>query len=61
MSTEAILALEDGTWFRGQAAGAEGVACMAAASSASVQASARINVSIQASASVSGRVGASGG
>jgi carbamoyl-phosphate synthase small subunit len=25
MSTEAILALEDGTWFRGQAAGAEGV------------------------------------
>jgi len=26
MSTEAILALEDGTWFRGQAAGAEGVA-----------------------------------
>ncbi len=26
MSTEAILALEDGTWFRGLAAGAEGVA-----------------------------------
>jgi carbamoyl-phosphate synthase small subunit len=26
VSTEAILALEDGTWFRGQAAGAEGVA-----------------------------------
>ena len=26
MSLEAILALEDGTWFRGQAAGAEGVA-----------------------------------
>jgi carbamoyl-phosphate synthase small subunit len=26
MITEAILALEDGTWFRGQAAGAEGVA-----------------------------------
>src|ERR1700750_251747 len=26
MNTEAILALEDGTWFRGQAAGAEGVA-----------------------------------
>jgi carbamoyl-phosphate synthase small subunit len=26
MNTEAILALEDGTWFRGRAAGAEGVA-----------------------------------
>jgi hypothetical protein len=42
-------------------AGAEGLACIAAASSASVQASARINVSVQASASVSGKVGASSG
>ncbi len=42
-------------------AGAEGLACIAAASNASVQASARINVSIQASASVSGKVGASSG
>jgi len=42
-------------------AGAEGMACIAAASSASVQASMRINVSIQASASVTGRVGASSG
>jgi hypothetical protein len=39
-------------------AGAEGFACITAASSASVQASARINVSLQASANVSGRVGA---
>lgn len=39
-------------------AGAEGMACIAAASSASVQASLRVNVSIQASASVSGKVGA---
>jgi hypothetical protein len=39
-------------------AGAEGMACIAAASSASVQASARIDVSVQASANVSGRVGA---
>ncbi len=39
-------------------AGAEAVACVAAAANASVKASARINVSIQASASVSGRVGA---
>ena len=39
-------------------AGAEAVACVAAASSASVTASARIDVSIQASASVAGRVGA---
>jgi hypothetical protein len=42
-------------------AGAEGLACIAAGSNASVQASARINVSIQASASVSGKVGASAG
>jgi hypothetical protein len=42
-------------------AGAQAIACIAAASSASVRASARINVSIQASASVSGRVGASSG
>jgi hypothetical protein len=42
-------------------AGAEGLACIAAASNASVQASMRINVSIQASASVTGRVGASTG
>jgi hypothetical protein len=42
-------------------AGAQAVACIAAASSASVKASARINVSIQASASVSGKVGASSG
>lgn len=41
-------------------AGAQALACVAAASSASVKASARINVSIEASASVSGRVGASG-
>ncbi len=40
-------------------AGAEGLACIAAASSASAQASLRINVSVQASASVTGRVGAS--
>ncbi len=39
-------------------AGAQALACVAAASSASVQASARINVSIQASASVTGKVGA---
>lgn len=39
-------------------AGAEAVACVAAASSASVKATARISVSIEASASVSGRVGA---
>jgi hypothetical protein len=39
-------------------AGAQAMACVAAASSASVRASARINVSVQASASVSGRVGA---
>jgi len=42
-------------------AGAEGMACIAAASSASVQASMRINVTIRASASVTGRVGASSG
>jgi hypothetical protein len=42
-------------------AGAEGLACIAAASSASAQASMRINVSVQASASVTGRVGASSG
>jgi hypothetical protein len=40
-------------------AGAEALACVAASSSASVKASARIDVSIQASASVTGRVGAS--
>jgi hypothetical protein len=40
-------------------AGAEAMACVAAASSATVTASARIDVSIQASARVSGRVGAS--
>ena len=39
-------------------AGAQAVACVAAAANASVKASARINVSVQASASVSGRVGA---
>jgi hypothetical protein len=39
-------------------AGAQALACIAAASEASIQASASINVSIQASASVSGRVGA---
>jgi len=39
-------------------AGAQAVACVAAAANASVQASVRINVSIQASASVSGKVGA---
>ena len=39
-------------------AGAEALACVAAASSASVKASARIDVTVQASASVSGRVGA---
>jgi hypothetical protein len=37
------------------------MACIAAASSASVQASMRVNVSIQASASVTGKVGASSG
>lgn len=42
-------------------AGAEAVACVAAASSATVKASMRIDVSIQASASVTGRVGASSG
>jgi hypothetical protein len=42
-------------------AGAQAMACIAAASSASVQASMRINVSIEASASVSGRVGAHSG
>jgi hypothetical protein len=42
-------------------AGAQALACIAAASSASVRASARINVSVQASASVSGKVGASSG
>ena len=42
-------------------AGAEGLACIAAGSNASVQASMRINVSIQASASVTSRVGASSG
>ncbi|HEX6273829.1 MAG TPA: hypothetical protein VFZ53_12360 [Polyangiaceae bacterium] len=42
-------------------AGAEGLACIAAGSNASVQASMRINVSIQASASVTGRVGANAG
>jgi hypothetical protein len=42
-------------------AGAEAVACVAAASSASVAASMRIDVSIQASASITGRVGASSG
>ena len=42
-------------------AGAQALACIAAASEASVQASASIRVSVQASASVSGRVGASGG
>jgi hypothetical protein len=42
-------------------AGAEGLACIAAASSASVQASVRIKVSVQASASVTSRVGASSG
>lgn len=40
-------------------AGAEAMACVAAASSATVTASARIDVSIRASAHVSGRVGAS--
>jgi len=42
-------------------AGAEAVACVAAASAATVNASMRIDVSIQASASVTGRVGASTG
>ena len=42
-------------------AGAQALACIAAASEASVQASASIRVSVQASASVSGRVGASSG
>jgi hypothetical protein len=42
-------------------AGAQAVACVAAAAHASVQASVRINVSVQASASVSGRVGAGTG
>ena len=42
-------------------AGAEAMACVAAASSATVTASMRIDVSIQASASVTGRVGAAGG
>jgi hypothetical protein len=42
-------------------AGAEGLACIAAGSNASVQASMRINVTVQASASVTGRVGASAG
>ncbi len=42
-------------------AGAEAMACVAAASSATVKASMRIDVSIQASASVTGRVGASSG
>jgi hypothetical protein len=42
-------------------AGAEAVACVAAASSASVKASMRIDVSIHASASVTGRVGALSG
>ncbi len=41
-------------------AGAQAVACIAAAANASVEASARINVSVKASASVSGRVGAGG-
>jgi hypothetical protein len=39
-------------------AGAQAVACVAAAAHASVQASARINVSVQASANVTGKVGA---
>jgi hypothetical protein len=39
-------------------AGAEAVACVAAASSATVTASMRIDVSVQASASVTGKVGA---
>jgi hypothetical protein len=39
-------------------AGAQALACVAAASSASVKASARIDVTIRASASVTGRVGA---
>jgi hypothetical protein len=42
-------------------AGANALACIAAASDATLQASASIKVSVQASASVSGRVGASGG
>jgi hypothetical protein len=41
-------------------AGAEAVACVAAAGDASVQASARIDVTVRASASVSGRVGVGG-
>ena len=41
-------------------AGAQGLACIAAAANASVRASASINVSVQASASVSGKVGAGG-
>jgi hypothetical protein len=40
-------------------AGAEAIACTAAAGGATVQASARIDVTVRASASVSGRVGAS--
>jgi hypothetical protein len=39
-------------------AGAQAVACVAAAAHASVQASVRVNVSVQASANVSGKVGA---
>jgi hypothetical protein len=42
-------------------AGAQAIACVAAAGSATVKASARINVSVQASASVTGRVGAGSG
>ncbi len=42
-------------------AGAEALACVAAAGSASVNASVRIDVTVQASASVSGRVGANAG
>jgi hypothetical protein len=40
-------------------AGAEALACIAAASSASVQASTRIDVTLRASAGVTGRIGAS--
>jgi hypothetical protein len=40
-------------------AGAQALACVAAASSASVKASARIDVTVRASANVSGKVGAS--
>jgi hypothetical protein len=42
-------------------AGAQALACIAAAGDASIQASASIKVSVQASASVTGRVGATGG